>query len=299
MKFILPLFLALSLTAGAQLLPSQHLESAGQRWTYYKSAPASTGKALPLVLIFHGAGGSGGSFLQNSGWADKAKLHQFVAVAPSGLARDPERPPDFLLNPRVWNTGLAFLGGPRTNIDDSRFVLDMLSDLQSRHSIDPQRIYLAGHSNGATFASKLALTFPHQWAALAVIQGPFAPSLNPPARAIPTVAIFGEDDPILPPQGGTAETPWGPRETPSVDTMTGRWAQLLGLNPSAKKESESESQRQVDWGSRFVVHFVKGHGHSYPAPGQPHVDSRFGPVREEVNATDLAWDFFQNFPAAP
>jgi len=275
------------------MLPSTTLESVGHRWTYYTSAPVSLGKARPLVLLFHGAGGSGGSFLQRSGWADKAKQEGFIAVAASGLPRDPEASPDFLLNPRIWNSGRLLFSGPRTAVDDTRFVLDMLSDIQLRSQVDAKRIYLLGHSNGATFVAKLAVTFPQHWAAIGLVQGPTVATLSRLARRVPTCAVFGEEDPILPMGGGPTQTPWGMRDTPPLAEMLSNWAQTLGYSTKAEVTVEDENRRQENYGPDFQVIYLKGHGHNYPSPEQPVVDPRFGPVKTEVPVTEAIWDFFK------
>lgn len=287
------MLLFLSLPLLAEMLPSTTLESVGQRWTYYTSAPVSLGKERPLVLLFHGAGGSGGSFLERSGWAAKAKQEGFMAVAASGLPRDPESPPDFLLNPRIWNSGHRLFSGPRMAIDDTRFVLDMLSDIQLRNQVDARRIYLVGHSNGATFVAKLAVTFPHRWAAIGLVQGPTVATLARLGRRVPTCAVFGEEDPILPVQGGPTQTPWGMRDTPPLAEMLSNWAQTLGYSTRAEVTAQDENQRRENYGPDFQVIYLKGHGHNYPSPDQPVIDPRFGPVKTEVPVTEAIWDFFK------
>jgi polyhydroxybutyrate depolymerase len=290
----LGLSLALMALCRAITLPSDTLESQGRRWTYYSSSPAGSSVAPPLVLLFHGAGGSGGGFLDRSGWADKARAEGFVAVAPSGLCKNPEESPDFLTNPRVWNVGLGLFKGKRDEINDAAFVLDLTGRVVQAFHADPQKIYLVGHSNGATFCYRLATLYPARWAAVAGVAGPLYPALSPLRRPLPTYCLFGTEDPLLPMGGGRAETPWGVRDSRPLSEMLRGWGKALGYTGAFETLSEDEFQRTESYGPNLQVTYLKGHGHNYPSPGQPLVDPRFGPVKTEVAVNDLIWDFFKS-----
>lgn len=262
------------------LLPSTTIESEGKRWTYYTSAPPGQPRNLPLVVLFHGTGGSGGGFLDKSGWADKARSEGFVCVAPSGQAKDPEQPPDFQFNPRQWNNNKVF-------------ALDLLGDVLSHYHCDTHRIYLIGHSNGANFCYQLASAYPQRFAAIAAVAGPTEPVLKPLTRPVPTYAIFGTEDPIIPLQGGTAITPWGSRQFRPVPEMMTLWAQALGFSGAPQTTLDDENQKTETWGPNLQVTYLKGHGHNYPVSSMPLVDPRFGPVRCEIPVNEQIWEFFK------
>ncbi len=287
----LPLVL-LALLLGAALLPSNTVESCGRRWTYYSASPTSTGRPMPVLVLLHGAGGSGGGFLDRSGWALKAQESGFLAIAPSGVPVRPDDSPDFLTNPRVWNIGPGSLfEGPRQNIDDPRFILDLLIQVNKQHRCDPQRVYLLGHSNGAAMCYRLATLFPQRWAAIATVAGPTTPVLSQASRRVPSYAIFGTEDQILPLQGGNVETPWGTRQSSPVDVMMKGWARYLGYSGEREVISEDEKHRTDSYGSDFRVTFLKGHGHVYPAPDEPVAHPKFGPNQCEVPINDWIWEF--------
>ena len=289
----LTLGLGILALAAAATLPSETIQSQGRRWTYYSASPTGTTPSPPLVLLFHGAGGSGGGFLDRSGWADLAREEGFVAVAPSGQCLHPEESPDFLTNPRVWNLGMGLFKGERSKIDDQRFVLDLTERVLLAFHADARRVYLVGHSNGATFCYRLAASFPNQWAAVAGVAGPLYPTLGVLSRPVPTYCVFGSEDPLLPLQGGKGETPWGPRDCRPIAEMLQLWGRALSFEGSPETLSDDEFQQTQSYGPNLQVTYLKGHGHNYPSPGQPLVDPRFGPVKTEVDINRQIWDFLK------
>lgn len=268
------------------VLPSDTIESQGRRWTYYSVSPSSFDTPPALILLFHGTGGSGGGFLDRSGWADKARKEGLVVVAPSGQVRKPDEPANFLTNPRAWNFRDA-------NGDDQAFVSDLAERAVTTFHADPSRIFLVGHSAGAGFCFRLAASHPERWAGIGCVQGP-SPSVSAALnRPVPTVGIYGMEDPIIPMSGGEVSTPWGPHTSPPVPEMLAQWARALGFQGSPRLVCEDEDQRTEDYGPDLRAIYLKGHGHNYPSPNQPQVDERFGPVHVNVSVNDLIWDYLK------
>lgn len=285
------LVLLLLTAAGALTYPSETVDSGGRRWTFY--AAASAAQNPPLVLLFHGAGGSGGGFLERSGWGDKARTEGFVALAPSGQCLHPDQSPDFLTNPRVWNVGPGLFAGERQQIDDHRFVLDMLTRAIELYHVDSHRIYLVGHSNGATFCFRLALALPRRWAGIGCVAGPVYPPLGKLERPVPTCCVFGEEDPLIPLGGGRVRTPWGQRDArPLGESLIG-WSRGLGFDGLPVQTADDEFSRTERYGANMEVIYLKGHGHNYPSPMQPLADPSFGPVRTDVDVNDKIWQFLK------
>lgn len=279
---MLKYLLAGLLLVGA-VLPSDTIESQGRRWTYYSVAPEASDTPPPMILLFHGTGGSGGGFLDRSGWAEKARREGFIVVAPSGQTKKPDEAANFLSNPRVWNFR-------DSTSSDQAFACDLAENALQNFHADPSRVYLVGHSAGAGFCFRLAAAYPRRWAGIGCVQGP-AP--EHPAAAVPTVAVYGMEDPIIPVQGGQVTTPWGPHQSLPVRQMLGEWAGALGFHGEMTITSEDENQRTEDYGPDVRAIFLKGHGHNYPSPTQPAVDERFGPIRVEVPVNDLIWDYLK------
>jgi poly(3-hydroxybutyrate) depolymerase len=80
-------------------------------------------------------------------------------------------------------------------------VYDVLSDVEKRFPIDPDRLYLTGSSMGGGGALWLALTRPGVWAAVAAVCPEVPPGtdqLAPNAFNLPVRIFQGEQDPVVP-----------------------------------------------------------------------------------------------------
>lgn len=172
----------------------------------------------PLVLVFHGHGGtaahSARTFAIHTHWPEAVVIYA-QGLPTRGLMSDPEgRRPGWQHAP----------GGEGDR--DLKFVDTMLGWARARYRIDPARIYAAGHSNGGTFSYVL-------WAARGDVFAAFAPSasvfrkeLISGARPKPALIIVGEKDELVPPaaqrlslsavlrlnQARTSGEPWSARQ---------------------------------------------------------------------------------------
>ncbi|MCA9260247.1 MAG: hypothetical protein KDA61_13645, partial [Planctomycetales bacterium] len=148
----------------------------------------------------------------------KGQAYEFFA--PSGSNVDEARPLILFVSPEnrpkclyFWQTTCerhgALYAEPR-NAGNAvpfarrvRIALDVLDDVQRRHRIDPQRVYLAGFSGGATVAQRIAFRMPEHVAGLICIGQsltlPDDPYLRQRAREDLSVALVcGRRDPIYP-----------------------------------------------------------------------------------------------------
>lgn len=145
-------------------------------------------EAAPLVLAFHGHGGSmrnaERSFSIHTLWPEA------IVVYPQGL-----NTPGLLTDPEGKKTG--WQSGPGAMEDrDLKFVDAMLEGLQKELKVDTRRIYSTGHSNGGGFTYLLWATRGEKFAA-------FAPSASAAARVArdlkpkPALHIAGENDELV------------------------------------------------------------------------------------------------------
>jgi polyhydroxybutyrate depolymerase len=101
----------------------------------------------PLVFAFHGHGGSGASLERN--YEIEQLWPAAVVVYPNGLTghkgrTDPEG------KKTGWQTAVGEDGDR-----DLAFYDVMLATLRSKLPVDPNRLYVVGHSNGSAFTSLL------------------------------------------------------------------------------------------------------------------------------------------------
>lgn len=78
--------------------------------------------------------------------------------------------------------------------EDPARAIEVLRDVRSLLAVDPKRIYLVGHGEGAEEAWSVAMRRPCLWAAVAPISGGWTSSAAPTTTAPPVLAIVGAFD---------------------------------------------------------------------------------------------------------
>lgn len=251
----------------------------------------------PLVLVLHGAGGSGRAMLDHDGWSAKAEKSGFVAVAPDGLPALPRQPANFRTNPALWNSGQLNSRSPRAAIDDVAYVKQLLDDLKVRVPYDRDRVFCAGHSNGGGMTFRLAAEIPSRFAAIGTVAGMMSLENPQIKKPIPTLYILGTKDPLMPMAGGEVRLPWGTRRNPPVAEPLAAWARSMGCDSVPVTVSEKGGILRQEYPSKsggpvLTVMLIEGHGHQWPGSKSFLPESMIGPVTDKMNATDVLWDFF-------
>jgi polyhydroxybutyrate depolymerase len=304
---MLPLAAAALLVAAdpAPLKPGRHdltLTAAGHEWAYSVQVPSAPGP-LPLVLILHGAGGTGPLYLDKCSWSDQADAAGFVAVAPTGQPVRPQRPANGLTNPRIWNTDQVRPGVPRAQIDDLAFFDALLDDVSRRVKVDANRVYVVGHSNGAGMAFQLGALRSGRFAAVAAYAGYCWMAEPRPRHPRPTLFLVGDADPLTPLDGGGLRPPWGlTQPVPSVAESLARYAKGLGCPAEPKPVSDKDGVKTERYGPgrngvTLTAVTIAGQGHGWPGSDGfvlPTLEARvLGPNVKTYDATAAVWEFFQ------
>jgi polyhydroxybutyrate depolymerase len=259
----------------------------------------------PLVMMLHGAGGSAKNVIESTGWAELGEKEGFVTVFPNGTPRNEKRAESFIGNPQTWNSGgkqsLAAGGSSATakDINDVGFLGALITRVQREITIDPGRIYVAGHSNGAGMAYRFGFERTDLVAAIGVVAGHFFLEPRPLAHPVSLIQIVGDKDPFTPVAGGDVTIAGRTATVPPALQSPRSWATILGLAPEPNVLQDDEKLRILLWGPskdgaevRSIV--IKGHGHAYPSPTDRfHPSLLFGPTVNSLNATETMWRFFQ------
>lgn len=93
----------------------------------------------------------------------------------------------------------------------ARLVESLVEEVEREHNIDPNRIYVAGSSNGGSGAFYFAAAWPHRIAAVVSLMGAglYAPAQQPPLPMnmahVPLLFVHGDRDPVVP-VGSTTDT---------------------------------------------------------------------------------------------
>lgn len=284
--------------------PGEHrywMQFQGWERSYLLNIPASyvPGEALPLVIMFHGAGGKAKHIERQTGWAAKGEKEKFVTVFPDGTPPVRDRPVKFLMNPQSWNDGGGRGAASMTNENDVVFTQALIADVGRRVSVDLNRVYAAGFSNGASMVFRLAAELSNKLAAAGAVAGHYRLKGYTPARPVPFVYIVGTDDPLTPMDGGEVTLPWDVNmiQPPVMETVRA-WTQLQGC---AKEPDETQMNGPVTLhrygpcrsGGEVEFYLIDGMGHVWPGGDPMLPEWVVGPSSDAIRATDVLWEFFR------
>jgi predicted peptidase len=172
-------------------------------------------KKWPLIVGLHGAGRPYDWLMGYEGMIDFAERDGFILVTPLGYRslggfgaprRTTQRPPPTTLPPGRTADQARALAEEEQNLPanirelSEKDVMNVFEIVRKELNIDPDRIYLWGHSMGGGGTYHLAAKYPGIWAALAVAAPGPAPERDQLERFrhIPILVLQGEADQTVP-----------------------------------------------------------------------------------------------------
>lgn len=171
----------------------------GRDRTFHVYVPStiSEERAVPLLVALHGGTGWGLQFERNSGFDDLAEANRFIVVYPDGIGVGANE-----AAVRTWNGG--YCCGPAMNegVDDVAFISMLIDEIASSYSIDADRVYAAGHSNGGILAYRLACELSDKIVAVGLQAGSLGVDKCAPERPVSLLHIHGTADQNHPVEGG-------------------------------------------------------------------------------------------------
>ncbi|MFP4159285.1 MAG: alpha/beta hydrolase family esterase [Desulfobacterales bacterium] len=230
---------------------------------------AGDGK-LPLLVMLHGAFETSKSMERLTGFSDLSDREKFIVVYPNGIGLF-----GFLQH---WNAGHCCGKAQKDSVDDVAFLETVIDDVSSRFPVDPNRIYMAGHSNGGMLACLYAAEKPGRLAGLAMVSGTIGSrdlkkgpwqQIPRPAYGLPVLVIHGFNDKTIPYSGGPSSNHKS-REFISVADTMAFWQSVNQCGEAAREpfcSSRRVSVRQWRPGAhRLVLHTVHDWAHDWPGP---------------------------------
>ncbi|MCG3151792.1 MAG: hypothetical protein GEEBNDBF_01076 [bacterium] len=266
----------------------------GRQRTYLVHLPRGYdgSEPLPLVLVFHGGGGSGPNAETMSQFSPKADREHFIVVYPEGTNR---RHTDKLL---TWNAGQCCGYAADAQVNDVGFIRTLLDTLTRQYAVDPARIYATGLSNGGAMTHRLGLELSDRLAAIAPVGAPGEVVGKAGGQPISVLIIHGTEDQHVPVAGGVgrksvAKLVW----TPLADTVA-YWVQASHAT-TPPRITETSILRKEEYpasarGEDVMLVLVKGLGHTWPGgvAGWKGADE----PGTAFNATDFICEFFWDHP---
>ncbi|NLL58693.1 MAG: hypothetical protein GX244_09310 [Firmicutes bacterium] len=181
--------------------------------TYYYYVPDSYdgSEPVPLLMAFHGMGGSGS--IPTGNFNSIADEEGFIVVYPSSTTLTDVGPYGPML-PQIpvfisgvqWDPGIgiALQYYPEYEVDDVGFVSRLIDVLSEELNIDQTRVYATGFSSGSMFSWNLAMNLSDKIAAVAPVSSPMTLLFleQEPVRPITVIAAGGDSDNVVPFHGG-------------------------------------------------------------------------------------------------
>jgi polyhydroxybutyrate depolymerase len=207
-----------ALVAGALVLPSGAAGPTANR-PYGLKVPAGydAHHPVPLVVLLHGYTSNGANHAAYFGLLDEADRRGFLLAYPDGT-RD-------LMGARFWNATDACCDWFRSGVDDVAYLDAVIDEISAKYAVDPARIYLVGHSNGAFMAHRYACDRADRVAAIVTLAGMQWKDQSHcrPSSAVSVLHVHGRDDTTVNYGGGTM--PNGASYPGAVETLAD-WAAL-------------------------------------------------------------------------
>lgn len=126
-------------------------------------------KKWPLIVAFHGTGGTGDMFLKRR-WEQISNEKGYLVIAPKSTGNN-------------WD------------MKDEDFVLGCLADFKKDYQVDTSRVYLTGFTGGASMALLFGMNNFQDFAAVAMVGGgEQTGSISPNSAALPLYFLVGEKD---------------------------------------------------------------------------------------------------------
>jgi polyhydroxybutyrate depolymerase len=271
----------------------------GQHRKYLVHVPPSYdgSTAAPLVVCLHGGGGDIGFAVRMFRFNEKADREGFIVAYPNGSGRMG----DHLL---TWNADQCCGFAKAHHMNDIGFIRSLLAQVEDDYHIDSKRVYVAGFSNGAMMAYKLACEMPEKFAAFAAVSGSMNGTEHWPALPISGMIVHGLGDRHIPVTGGGGKlAKWGFNvHAKPLDYAVKFWATADGCR-SLQVESINNGEVQCrkylggKAGSEVIVYTIDGYKHSWP--GGQRAWFRADKPCPDLSATDKCWEFFSRHTRDP
>ena len=226
--------------------------------------------SVPLILNFHGFGGSASDYMKEADMITLSETNTFILIYPQGSCLD---------GLSHWNA-CPLGGNNKSDADDFGFVESMITEISSQYNVDMERIYATGYSNGGMMAYGLANYKSDLIAAVASVSGVMLDCIGPTSHPMPVVNLHGTSDSVLPYNGSS--------EYNSIQSTLDHWIKFNNtvLTPTVTIDNNIE-------------HYVYDQGDNsvsvehYKFIGGTHV--WFNSLYQGQSTSELVWNFISRY----
>lgn len=269
-----------------QSLEYGELEDDGLLREYIYYHPATAPPNCALVFVCHGYTGTAQGIMGYSDFNQVADEHGFAVCYPQGIEDS--------FGSTFFNVGYDFQNNE--TVDDVAYVTNLAAHLQENNSLDPEKVFCTGLSNGGDFCYMLACQASETFMAVAPVAGMILQDIMDdcnPANPMPVFEIHGTNDNVTYYEGDpNNDDDWG--AYPDLPSTIDFFIELNGLdqistenlpNIDTNDGSTVTAQIATSDSSPNEVWFytVNGGGHDWPGA--------WGNM--DIDASQEVWAFFE------
>jgi polyhydroxybutyrate depolymerase len=289
----------------------------------------------PVVLVLHDADNDALDMVRLSRFDATADAHGVIAVYPNGLRRrwtnleaESQQQNRGGYGGRHGGMGGGIGGGiggggmgrgrggqggggrgaGRQSSNDLAFFNALLDQLDTEYSVDDNRIFATGFSDGGFMDFQLGCNLANRIAAIAPVGAEMAKPQeefckNWTFRPVALLMINGTEDPVLPYKGRST----APATISAPDTAKD-WAKTAGCSKSAQRttlpprasgglQTNVDSYSDCTQGAEVLLYSIVDGGHFWPGGEQPYVPAnKIGRSSDDLEANEVIWKFFAAHP---
>lgn len=229
-------------------------------------APDEVTGLAPLVVLLHGYSSAAARHDTYLGVTAQAASRGLYVLLPDGTPEPGGK--------RFWDAGPACCNFTGVPVDDVGYLSGLIAQAVEERPIDPDRVYLFGHSNGGFMAYRMACEAADLVTAVAVLAGADGPEADDcdPTRPVSALHLHGTADYTISYDGGAVAAPF-----PGAVESVARWAARGGCDPTPVAgealdldgsidgpETAVTTYRGCDAGIDVQLDTLEGGGHSPP-----------------------------------
>lgn len=276
--------------AQTTIIDSLQHNSITRTFQFYVPASYVPGQPVPLVIDLHGTGSNGAAHALRTDYMSIADTANFIIAYPDGT-REP------ITQLRFWNYGPPL----SSNVDDVGFLEALIDTISAQYSINQNRVYCSGMSNGS-FMSYYMACQSNRFAAVGGVTGSMSTAMYSscnPQRPTPTIHVHGTDDNINPYTGTSSMQ--------AVEDVTRFWVDenscdttpvifsVADIDPSDSCTAERFLYSNGVNGHTVEFFKVTNGGHTWPGH---YVFTFNGNTNMDFDATAELWRFFSQYEIA-
>ena len=177
-------------------------------------------KPVPLVVVLHGYTGSGNGAKAYFQLEAEAGKRGFLTVYPDGTQDSSGN--------QFWNATDACCQFTRSEADDSAYLTALIDRVEEKFSVDPKRVFFAGHSNSGFMSYRMACEHADRIAAIVSVAGATFGDVSAckPSQPVSVLQVHGTSDTVISFTGGSILGSSYPAALTSVAT----WAAYNGCD---------------------------------------------------------------------